>query len=162
MDRNRRNKRHSNWNKQKGNNASNNQERENLVDKGKKKFQFQHTTNYDDERAKKEKAILEIKAREVICPKCGKPVTDIASALSDKASGNPVHFECALEDVAKKEQLEPNERIAYIGKGRFGVLYYENPNDQKHFTIKRIIEWEDREQKSQWRDELSEIYSKVN
>ncbi|MCR4954867.1 MAG: hypothetical protein K6A43_12440 [Treponema sp.] len=162
MDRNRRNKRHSNWNKQKNNNSQNNQERERNSDKGKKKFLSTHVTNYDDDIAKKAVAIQELKAREIICPKCGQPITDVASALSDKSSDKPVHFECALSEVEKKEKLEANERIAYIGKGRFGVLSYDNPNDQRHFTIKRIIEWEDRDQKSQWREEVSDLYSKVN
>lgn len=162
MDRNRRNKRHSNWNKQKNNNSQNNQERERNSDKGKKKFLSTHVTNYDDDIAKKAVAIQELKAREIICPKCGQPITDVASALSEKSSDKPVHFECALSEVEKKEKLEANERIAYIGKGRFGVLAYDNPNDQRHFTIKRIIEWEDRDQKSQWREEVSDLYSKVN
>ena len=55
-----------------------------------------------------------------------------------------------------------NEKIAYIGQGRFGVLYYENMRDQRHFTIKRIIEWEDRDSKPEWRTEISEVYSKIN
>lgn len=162
MDRSRRNKRHSNWNKQKNNNSVNNQEREKNSDKQKKKFQFTHATNYAEEIAKKEKAIQELKSRKLNCPKCSQPITDIASALADKKTGEPIHFECAMAEVEKNEQLSANEKIAYIGKGRFGVLYYENPGDIRHFSIKRIIEWEEREQKSSWRDEVSDLYSKVN
>ena len=55
-----------------------------------------------------------------------------------------------------------NEKIAYIGQGRFGVLYFENPRDQRKFTIKKIIEWEDREKKSEWREELSGLYSQID
>ena len=61
----------------------------------------------------------------------------------------------------RKKYRELKEKIAYIGQGRFGVLYYENPRDQRKFTIKKIIEWEDREKNSDWRDELSGLYSKV-
>ncbi|MCR4735210.1 MAG: hypothetical protein K5829_09425 [Treponema sp.] len=162
MDKSRRNKRHSNWNRQKNNNASGNQEREKNSEKGKKKFQPSYSSNYDEELAKKSLAIHEFKSREVICPKCGQVINDVASALADKSTGQPIHFECALSEVEKNEKLEQNERIAYIGKGRFGVLYYENPSDQRHFTIKRIIEWEDKDQKSEWREEVSDLYSKVN
>ena len=55
-----------------------------------------------------------------------------------------------------------NEKVAYIGQGRFAVLHYENIRDQRHFTIKKIIEWESREEQSQWREELSGLYSKIN
>ena len=93
---------------------------------------------------------------------CGEPVTDIASALTDKNTGNPVHFDCALHQVEETETLGQNEKVAYIGQGRFGVLYFENPRDQRKFTIKKIIEWEDREKKSEWRDELSGLYSQID
>lgn len=157
MDKNRRNKKF--WNNQK-NNQNNNQ-----------KNSAQNNTNnnsvkkdYEDEsvRLEKQKAISEIKSREIICSKCGKIISDIASCMSDKASGNPIHFECALSEVEKKEQLGPNEKIAYIGQGRFGILAYENIRDQRHFTIKKIIEWDDKEKPLEWRNELSDVFSKVN
>ena len=98
----------------------------------------------------------------VICPKCGQPITEIASDIADKATGAPMHFDCVLEQVKQSEPTGENEKIAYIGQGRFAVLYYENIRDQRHFTIKKIIEWESREQQSQWREELSGLYSKIN
>ena len=168
----RRKQKHSNWNNQKNNaqkNVSqqiNNQQTQNLNqnnDSKRKSFQFNQSA-YENEDTKKEKqkAILEIKSREVICAKCGQQITDISSALSDKKSGNPIHFECAIKEVESTEKVGENEKIAYIGQGRFGVLYYENPRDQRKFTIKKIIEWEDREKKSEWRDELSGLYSQID
>ena len=93
--------------------------------------------------------------------KCGKPLTDIASAMTDKTSGEPVHFECALEQVSGSESLAQNEKIAYIGQGRFAVLSYENIRDQRHFHIKKIIEWEGRDSKPEWRNEMSGLFSQV-
>ncbi len=154
MDR-RRNRKHSNnWNNQK----KTEQPREN-----KKVFQFNRSL-YEDQEAEHQrvKAIADIKAREVICPKCGQPITDIASAIADKTTGEPMHFDCVLEQIKQSEPTGENEKIAYIGQGRFAVLYYENIRDQRHFTIKKIIEWESREQQSQWREELSGLYSKIN
>ncbi len=147
----------------KRNNWKNQQSKQNSADNKPKGLQFK-PTNYINEDTEKEKikAIEEIKARQIICPKCGQPITDIASSMHDKTSGSPVHFECALGEVSKGEKLGENEKIAYIGQGRFGVLYFENPRDQRNFTIKKIIEWEDREQKPEWRNEISELYSKVN
>ena len=159
----RRNKKRSNWNGQKNNQQKNqNQSQNNSEQKQKKVFQFNHTA-YENEDTKRErqKAIQEIKAREIICAKCGQPITELASSLCDKKSGQPIHFECALQEVEAGETLGEKEKIAYIGQGRFGVLYFENPRDQRKFTIKKIIEWEDREKTSEWRDELSGLYSKV-
>ena len=162
----RRNRKRSNWNNQRnqqGKNQNQNQnQNQNSEQKQKKTFQFNHTA-YENEESKleRQKAIQEVKAREVICAKCGQPITEIASSLCDKKSGEPIHFECALNEVQAGETLGENEKIAYIGQGRFGVLYFENPRDQRKFTIKKIIEWEDREKTSEWRDELSGLYSKV-
>lgn len=160
MDKNRRNKKHSNnWNNQNKNNQQGNKFAENRQSKP----QFGRTIFEDQDAIReRQKAIAELKTREVICPKCGKQISDIASSLADKASGKPVHFDCVFSEIEKNEKLGQNEKIAYIGQGRFGVLYYENIRDQRHFTIKRIIEWEEREKKNEWREELSELYSKVN
>lgn len=154
----RRNKKYSgNWNNQKKNDAHQKDFNE------KKVFQFNKSA-YEDVEAEKERvsAIQEIKARNIICPVCNQPITDIASAMSDKTSGKPVHFDCVLEQVKKSEQTGENEKISYIGQGRFAVLYFENPRDQRHFTIKKVIEWENRDQKNEWREEISGLYSKVN
>lgn len=160
MDKNRRNKKHSNWNNQKSNNSQNNNK---SVETKQKTFQF-NRNYYEDENNRKErqKAIQEIKAREIICPKCGQPINDIATALTDKASGSPVHFDCVFAEVEKNETLGQNEKIAYIGQGRFGVLSYENIRDQRHFQIKKIIEWENKDNTVEWRDEISSLYSKID
>ena len=155
MDR-RRNRKHSNnWNNQKRSEQS----RENKQ----RSFQFNKAL-YEDQDAERQRvaAIQDVKSREIICPKCGQPITDIASAIADKSTGQPLHFDCVLNQVKQSEPTGENEKVAYIGQGRFAVLQYENIRDQRHFTIKKIIEWEDRDTKSEWRGELSELYSKVN
>lgn len=170
MERNRRGKsRHhsKNWNEQKKNanhngNGRNSQnfEKDNYSEKNHKKFQFVSHEN-PEISAQREKAIKELKLREIICPKCGKPITDIASAMADKTTGMPIHFDCAMEQVSAGEKLEQNEKIAYIGQGRFAVLSYENIRDQRHFSIKKIIEWESRDSKPEWRGEMSSLFSQV-
>lgn len=158
MDKRRNRKFNNNWNNQKKNEQQNKNN-----SSVQKVFQF-NPANYEDEETNRErtKAIQELKARELVCPICGESITDIASCMNDKKTGKPVHFDCAFEQVSKEETLSENEKIAYIGQGRFGVLYYENPRDQRHFTIKKVIEWEDRDSKPEWRDEISGLYSKVN
>ena len=83
-----------------------------------------------------------------VCAHCGQPITDMASAL-------------ALEILGGQEKLGEGEKISYIGQGRFGVVYFPNVHDVKHFTIRKIIEWEDKEHRLPWRDEMSELYSHV-
>jgi hypothetical protein len=93
------------------------------------------------------------------CPYCGKPITDISSAVSDKNSGEPVHFDCVIARIAESEALEQGDTITYIGGGRFGVVHFNNPQKPQDFEIKKIFEWEDKENRSEWRRSVSDYYS---
>ena len=94
------------------------------------------------------------------CIRCGQPITDAHAALSDRASGEPVHFDCVMAELNKQEKLEPGDALSYIGGGRFGIVHFENGrNGDKSFTIKKILEWEDKEKRSQWRDVIADHYS---
>ena len=109
-----------------------------------------------------EKAIRAFKENAPVCEICGQPILDISSALSGKMNGNPVHFDCVLNKISENEKPGPNEKITYIGQGRFAVIYFENPRDTKHFSIRKTIEWEPREQeRGSWRNEMSGLYSQV-
>jgi|SRR5574344_145796 hypothetical protein len=154
MDRSRRNRKYSNnWNNQKNNSQEKNKQ---------KQFVPTHIVcESESEIQEKNNAIQEIKSRQLICPKCGELITDIASAMVDSQSGKPMHFECALAKLKESEKIEENEKISYIGHGRFAILKFENPRDQRHFEIKKIIEWEKTDVKVEWREELSSLYSQV-
>ena len=154
MDRNRHHKKSSNWKNQ------NNQNQKSFENK--KTFQFNQAA-YDnpEENKKRLEAIQVMKAKENICPLCHQNITDMPTAIVDKASGLPAHFECVLKKVEESEKVGENEKIAYIGQGRFGLLYFENPRDQRKFTIKKIIDYEDKEKDIEWRSEISELYSKI-
>jgi hypothetical protein len=93
------------------------------------------------------------------CPVCGKPIKDISSALTDKASGNPAHFDCVLGKVADNEIREKGDVISYLGGGRFGIVHYANPHDSRGFKIKKIIEWEDKENRADWRKVIADHFS---
>jgi hypothetical protein len=93
------------------------------------------------------------------CPVCGKPIKDISSALTDKVSGNPAHFDCVLEKVADNEIRERGDVISYLGGGRFGIVHYANPHDARGFKIKKIIEWEDKENRADWRKIIADHFS---
>lgn len=113
------------------------------------------------EIAAQENAIREYKANVFICSECGQPITDMYMAMADKADGNPMHFDCVLNILSKREHLQDGEKLIYIGQGRFGVVYFENVHDYRHFTIRRIVEWEEHDKKYDWRNEIAELYSHV-
>jgi hypothetical protein len=95
------------------------------------------------------------------CPLCGKPIKDMAAAITDRLSGVPVHFDCAVSRIAEGENLETGDTITYIGGGRFGVVHFPNPQDAGHFRIKKIFELEDRDSRADWRKNISDHYSVV-
>ncbi|QQO09700.1 hypothetical protein [Breznakiella homolactica] len=93
------------------------------------------------------------------CPICGKPIKDIASAITDKKFGQPVHFECMAAQIAAKEPLGEGDTVSYIGGGRFGILHYPNPQDRRNFQIKKVFECEDKENRAEWRKTVADRYS---
>ncbi|GHV63044.1 hypothetical protein AGMMS49587_11770 [Spirochaetia bacterium] len=95
------------------------------------------------------------------CPYCGKPINDMSMAITDKGSGAPVHFDCVIARLAEGEILEPGDAVTYIGGGRFGVVQFPNPQDTQNFKIKKIVEWEDKESRADWRKDISDHYSVV-
>jgi DNA repair exonuclease SbcCD ATPase subunit len=107
-------------------------------------------------------SIKELKQREVTCPICGKSIDDLASALADKRTGEPVHFDCVLEELQKRETLGENQQVTYIGQGRFAVVHFPNMQDTRKFSIVKIIEWEEKDKKFDWRQEIAGMYSQVH
>ncbi|MDR3284234.1 MAG: hypothetical protein LBS97_03520 [Treponema sp.] len=96
-----------------------------------------------------------------LCPRCNNVIQELSNALPDRVTGEPVHFDCVLAMLNEQERGAPSEKIAYIGQGRFGVLYFENPNDTKHFTIRRIIEWDVQNLSASWRSGIPDLFSQV-
>ena len=95
------------------------------------------------------------------CPWCGKPIKDITTAICDKDTGKPVHFDCVLARITGTENLELNDSICYIGGGRFGVVHYNNPPDTRDFTIKKILEWEVKDENNEWRRPICDYFSVI-
>ncbi|GHV50479.1 hypothetical protein AGMMS49579_04120 [Spirochaetia bacterium] len=95
------------------------------------------------------------------CPYCGKPIQDMSTAITDKSSALPVHFDCVIARLAEGEMLEPGDAVTYIGGGRFGVVQFLNPSDSRNFKIKKIVEWENKENRADWRKDIGDHYSIV-
>jgi hypothetical protein len=94
-----------------------------------------------------------------VCPICGKPIKDISSAVTERNSGEPAHFDCIIAKIAGQETLEQGDRIAYIGGGRFGVVHFTSPQDSRNFKIKKIFEWENKENRAEWRGNVADHFS---
>lgn len=110
---------------------------------------------------KHDAALQELKTRKVFCAKCGQQIIDVSTAMADRATGAPVHFDCALDEVKAGEKLSENERVTYIGQGKFAVLHFDNIRDLRHFKIVKTIEWEPRDSVYDWRSEMAGVYSQV-
>jgi hypothetical protein len=99
------------------------------------------------------------------CPWCGRPIRDISSAIADKDTGVPVHFDCVTARITFGEKLEKGETVAYIGGGRFGIVFTgsfnssQNRNEHRDFSIRKIIEWENKEKRAEWRSIICEHFS---
>jgi len=93
------------------------------------------------------------------CPYCGKPIKDLSLAISDKNTGEAVHFDCIIARLSKGENLEPGDTISYLGGGRFGVVRLGLSPHSQGFTIKKIFEWEDKENRAEWRQAVSDHFS---
>jgi hypothetical protein len=132
---------------------------------GKNNTQFNSNQNNNQlnfQRTKdKNEQIAQIVLEKPVCEICNQPILDLATSLANKGSNNPVHFDCVLNILKKEEKLLPNENITYIGQGRFAVTVFENPHDTKKFSIKKIIEWEERDKKYEWRNNISNLFSQI-
>jgi len=91
------------------------------------------------------------------CPYCDKPIKELSLAIADKITGQAVHFDCVLSRLSHSELLGPGESISYIGGGRFGIV--QTNSMTQGFVIKKIFEWENKENRSDWRTKISDHYS---
>jgi hypothetical protein len=79
--------------------------------------------------------------------------------MTDKNTGEPVHLDCVIGRIAGGEILEPGDVVSYIGGGRFGVVHFNDSRDLQNFKIKKILEWEDKDNRAEWRRSISDHYS---
>lgn len=168
MSRNDRRRGRNNWN---NNQKKNNQnQKENGGQKSREpKFDARHSPlnqqlqqQMKKEIAETEDAIREFKSRNPECELCGQPILEMASAMANKGSGKPVHFDCIVRKLSEHERLSEKDRMTYIGNGKFAVLHFENPHDMRHFSIVKEIEWERaEEERASWREEMAGLYSQI-
>ncbi|MCR5724517.1 MAG: hypothetical protein K6G80_05460 [Treponema sp.] len=144
-----------------------NRAEKNHAERGQQKQRPQYVRQFANtitkkEIAENEDAIRAYRADTKICEICGKPIEDIDTAIANRGTGSPVHFDCVLARLAETETVGQNDKITYIGQGKFAVLHFDNIHDMRHFTIKKEIEWESRDaERSFWRNDMAGLYSQV-
>lgn len=89
------------------------------------------------------------------CPISGSKIDNIFVAIADPDSGSPCRFDKVLDRLAKREELQSNQRLVYIGAGNFGILEEKGRGNGRRLELIKKIPYEDTHQKNQWRRELS-------
>ncbi len=72
------------------------------------------------------------------CAICGRPIPLIAEAISE-GDGRYSHFDCVLSRIKEEYNVQPNEKVSYIGRGSFAVVA-KNPDGG--FYFRERIEYE--------------------
>ncbi len=66
-----------------------------------------------------------------------------------------------MAQLNAEEKPAENEKIVYIGGGRFGLISFLHGKESLGFEIKKIIPWEDQEKRAQWRIDIAGEYSRT-
>jgi hypothetical protein len=88
------------------------------------------------------------------CPVCGKPLKELSSALTHRATGRPAHFDCIMREIRDANELAPQEKLCYLGGGCFGRLEFRQPGVTGKFVIRKRIPYEERETPQEWKKTL--------
>jgi len=89
------------------------------------------------------------------CPVCKNNVKNINTAIAFREDSKPAHFDCILDSIGKEEEVNPNEKVSYIGRGIFAIVKMEaRSRDSAGFKILKRIEYEDFEDPPVWRKSI--------
>jgi hypothetical protein len=88
------------------------------------------------------------------CPICGKPVKDLASALTHRLDARPAHFDCVMQEIRDTNEIAPQEKVCYLGGGTFGIIELRPPGGPTRFVIRKRIQYEEKEKPQDWKKQL--------
>jgi len=92
---------------------------------------------------------------QLTCIRCGKNIRNPQMALATPEN-EPIHFDCAIQEVAEAENLGAREKICYLGQGSFGIIKFKSGSSNRDFSIRKRIPYEKAEQSVSWRKEMRE------
>ena len=99
---------------------------------------------------------IKFKIPEGIGPFCHNPISDFSTAIARREDGDPSHFDCVIADLAAKEELGSDEKICYLGNGSFGIIKESLNSRTNRIFIRKRIQYEAADKKSEWRRDISE------
>jgi len=90
------------------------------------------------------------------CPVSGEEIDDVVTALAEPYSGRPARFDRVIEKLKAAEDIGEEERLAYLGKGAFGIVTIQTgENGRPELFVRKRIQYEDSHEKYSWRKELA-------
>ena len=89
------------------------------------------------------------------CPYCGQNVRDVLTAIALKEGEQPTHFDCVLKKISEEEELQPKEKVIYLGNGAFGIVRFKNQSDLRNFVIRKRVQIEPEKLEIDWRKSIS-------
>ena len=99
---------------------------------------------------------IKFKIPESTCPFCHNLISDFSTAIARSDDGTPSHFDCVIVDLVAKEELGSDEKICYLGNGSFGIIKERLNSRTNRFFIRKRIQYEAADKKSEWRKDISE------
>ncbi|MEK6793425.1 MAG: hypothetical protein AABZ39_01515 [Spirochaetota bacterium] len=82
-----------------------------------------------------------------ICALCEKPIIVLNQAIRHRESGKPAHFDCIVRMLRETMRPGPQEKIAYLGGGSFGVIEERNQHGRIRFTVRERLQYEERKRR---------------
>lgn len=90
------------------------------------------------------------------CPLSGEEIENIYTAIADPHSGRPARFDKVVEQILATEEIGEDERLAYIGRGAFGIVSMQKgETGRQELVVRKRIQFEDSHETYQWRRELA-------
>lgn len=89
------------------------------------------------------------------CPISGEPIKDIFTAIADPRTGRPANFDSVIQRLSEQERLREGERLAYLGRGAFGIIDMEKVDGKTRLVVKKKIQFEEGREPDEWRRELA-------
>ncbi|NIZ41099.1 hypothetical protein PVA45_06250 [Entomospira entomophila] len=79
---------------------------------------------------------ISMQSIDIQCPLCHKIIGNEKSILKFGDSANPAHFNCVVQWIENREQLEKNQYILYLGAGKFAIA---NKQTRQKNSIPNIV-----------------------
>lgn len=128
-------------------NRFNNNNRRNQNLKKQNNYSQKDNRGIEPIRKKRPRTIIPYKINEIQmenCPICNKPINNMSTAIIDRATNTPAHFECILQSLKSRYTLKPNQRMTYVGSGGFAIIEDIRENGKMKFVIREKIQYLDK------------------